>query len=164
MIIDKDLINQIGKENFPGMSRAIGNCLRWITKQFERILQSKKEQMHKHRIGAVMEGEPKLIWVKALEVPTINKESLLLREKFNHILEETLVDRELSFISVKAYHFDYSHHLMNEGKVKYWRDIDDQIKSFLVDASAFIPQRVITLSRSSASKKISEHDNRHSQE
>ena len=124
--------------------------------------------MRKHRIGAVMEGEPKLIWVKALEVPTINKESLLLREKFNHILEETLVDRELSFImevtSVKAYHFDYSHHLMNEGKVKYWRDIDDQIKSFLVGASAFIPQRVITLSRSLASKKISEHDNRHSQE
>ena len=90
--------------------------------------------MFKRRAGSVRNSEPKLIWVKALETPRINADIDLLREKFNAILEEALAARGHNYImtvkSVKGYYFDHSNHMLEPGRVNFWKEINSLTQEF----------------------------------
>lgn len=148
---DRDLLSPLRYKNRPGTSKAIGKLLRWITTEIERIIETKKESMFKICAGLVQGKQPNLIWVKALEVPRISYDSLLLHEKFNAILEETISNRYNSYIlelqGLRSTHFDFSHHLMTEGKEYFWRDINSQIADFDEGSDHMQPPPVVTLSR-----------------
>ena len=108
------------------------------------------------RAGSVAVNEPKLIWVKALEVPQVSREHLLVREKFNHILEETLCNRKNSFIlevtGIKTSHFDMSHYLLAEGRIKFWQEVDERICKFDRKLISLKPSKIISMSRSQSTQ------------
>ena len=94
-----------------------------------------------------------MMWIKALEKPTASENEEVLRQKYNDILEETLVSRKNSHIIdikdvVKKALFDRSGHLTAEGKIKLWREIDEMIQKFDQYEIDLKPQPVVSNSRS----------------
>ena len=98
MLVDNDLLKGMKSINKPDVSKLIGNCLSWITKQVELIVEIKREEIYSKRIGALQLDEPKIVWIKMLERPNATADEGILWHKYNDILEETIVSRKNNLI------------------------------------------------------------------
>ena len=99
-----------------------------------RAVLCKKEFLRSVKPGSITHYEPKFIWVKMLEIPTyINQSSLA--KKFNKMLEQTLAQKDAHYIidineiMFEANYFS-SGSLNGAGRIRYWREIDNQIELF----------------------------------
>ena len=75
-----------------------------------------------------------------------------MRQKFNDILEETLVSRKNSFIldvkeAMKNTFFDQTGHLTGEGKIKFWLELDSLIQLFNKNEISLEPTPVVSKAR-----------------
>ena len=98
------------------------------------IVETRKSDLRDKRPGTVNYSEPKFIWVKMLHRPH-RKRLLQLRKKFNEIFEETLAGHKYCYILdpdivLKTDHFDRANCLTSEGKIAFWRFLDEQLKKF----------------------------------
>ena len=69
----------------------------WLTNEIERAVTIKKEDMRSIRKGAVIESEPKIIYVKMIYRPTKNQ-VVAARNKFNDALEGALLSKHGHYI------------------------------------------------------------------
>ena len=149
-VIDMDMTLSIDRFNKPGVSNLIGKGVSWLTHTLEQLIETKKEDIYNIRQGALVSGEPKLVWLRAFWRPNYNQDVDTMRVKFNDILEETLVSRKNSYIlgitSEKAW-FDRNGNLTNQGKIKLWQNIDQQIKAFDRHEISLKPRPIVTESR-----------------
>ena len=90
-----------------------------------------------HRIlGAVADGEPKVIWVKMINRHAEYDKVLSIRTRFNNILEELIVDRRYHHVMDVNAALDHANcfsprnRLSPEGETRFWREIDQQIERF----------------------------------
>ena len=117
-----------------GIHQMITDILSWIVTNLARAIQSKKDSLLHRRQGAVIEGEPKIVWVKMLNRHAEYNCILTFRTRFNNILEQLLANRKHHLImSVEMEDTNYFApcNLLNaEGKTKFWRDIDQQIEKY----------------------------------
>ena len=164
-ILNRDLVNAVAKFNQSGSSGQIAKCVNWLSKKFEQIINQKKDEMCKIRAGSITNTEPNMIWVKMLVRPSKDNLVLKLANKFNAILEEELVSRKNSFIidpnePIHKHMFDLSGDLTNEGKITYWKQINQLIKAFDADQKAFKPNTVVS-DRSGRSRSDTTNKERH---
>ena len=153
-IPDSNILDGIAGENVPGVSNQIGKVITWLMKRMERVIELKREEMHLVRPGSLALGEPKLIWVKILEKPLENSEEIQLRQKFNHILEETLVSRKNSYIldvgNILSFeYFDGQCKLTANGRINFWEEVDNSIRKFDKQEITLKPRAVVFESRQS---------------
>ena len=112
----------------------IGANLEWLVREMDRLVTTKKLDLHKLRPGSVVATEPKIIWITMIARPAPSR-VLALKKKFNAILEETLFESRGMYIlnanqNLNATHFDRSNQLMANGKTTYWQNIDQAIQLF----------------------------------
>ena len=151
-IPDYDFVKGISTSNIPGVSNQIGKAVTWFTKKLEQLIEAKREEIYTIRQGALTSNKPKLIWVKVIEKPTENGDETTLRQKFDHILEETLVSRKNAYIldagSVLKYtHFDLCGKLTSSGRIAFWKEVDSKIKIFDRQEVSLKPHRIVSESR-----------------
>ena len=120
--------------------------MEWIVDNVSPIVETRKTDLQIKRAGAVAYSEPRIIWIKMLHRP--EKEKLMqLRKKFNEILEETLASHRYTYIMdldscLTKSHFDHSNRLNADGKIAFWRHIDDQLKKFDRQEISLKPEKV----------------------
>ena len=85
---DWDILWNINYFDF-GVSRIIGDCLEWLVREIDRIITTKKLDVSRKCVGAVMPTEPKIMWFAMIAHPSPSH-LLALQRKFNVVLEETL--------------------------------------------------------------------------
>ena len=125
----------------------------------EKTLEIKKDDLFYKRSGVLCTEEPKLIWIKSMERPSSadshNEE--MMRQKFNDILEETLVTRKDSFImdlkseSPNTY-FDNAGNFTTSGRIAFWEEVDAQIKKFDEGIITLKPEPIVSNSRAGTVK------------
>ena len=158
--IDDDIITGLVKEDKPGVSKSLGTAVSWFTNRIENILQRKREEMYEICMGSLVHNEPKLMWIKAINRPRAKESAQVLIEKYNDILEETLASRHLSYIIsledvITANHLDRKGDLTIEGRIVFWKFIDQMVHQFDKHEVKLKPRRVITESRSLQQSKES---------
>ena len=133
-----------------GISKIIGSITTWLVNQFNCAVASRREKLKELRPGSVIHGEPRLIWKKIFNHPCKDK-SLLLRAKFNAVLEETLCKHRHNYIwnIDQAFighpnSFDKTGYLNPTGKIALWNEFDDLLRAFDRDPSKFKPLPVIS--------------------
>ena len=134
IVPDKDLINHINFSS-SGTTQIVGIVMDWLIRQIERIIYQRKAEMHDKKMGSVVTGEPKIIWVKALEEchSSVVVENV---QKFNKVLESMLSTRRDTYFLDPSQHVDNtmfmksSDSLVSSGKIHYWKSVDEQIKKF----------------------------------
>ena len=147
VITDTDLLKRMTYFKF-GASLVIGKALgSWLGKLMDAV-NDRFKVLKKIRSGAVVEGEPKFIFMGIIERPHPDK-VLSLRRKYNEILEETLtLYDECYFFNPKnalsRYDFDRNNHITSAGKVQYWKLIDDLMRRFEIDNTEFRPTKIVT--------------------
>ena len=83
----------------------------------------------------------------------------MLRRKYNDMLEETLVSRKHGYVmnvcdALKSSLFDRADNLTNDGKMKLWHEIDQQIKLYDRQELDLTPRLVVSESRSIERQKL----------
>ena len=160
MMLDGDLAINIDSHNKPGVSNLIGKVVSWLTSSIEQLIEIKKEDLFQKRRGTLTSGEPKIIWIKATERPADSKDTRLLKQKFNDILEETLVSMRHQYITSVGENLkspslsDFSNNLTNDGKVKIWQELDQQIHQFDKQELLMKPRPVISQAQSETKRKL----------
>ena len=114
-----------------GASKVLGTVINYLIKQIVRIIDTHKVDCRNVCRGAVIDGEPKIIWVKVIDCPNRDK-ILSLRTKFNAILEETIAQYPNHYIidpsdGLNTDHFDHNNFFQPEGIATYWQNIDQLV-------------------------------------
>ena len=144
---DWDLVKFI---NFykPGAKDLFATILDWIMRNVDRAVQSKRDSLHHHKPGSVVESEPKIIWSKMIErVGGEYERALTVHYRFNASLEDQLASRKQHYILdvgkviVESHYFTARNHLNQDGKHKFWREVDHLIKQFESDKEILKPTR-----------------------
>ena len=121
-----------------GIAIMVEKCVNWLSKQVECMLESRIEDLHKRKPGAVY-GNTRIVWVKMFtrpEVATNHPKCAVYktRGKMNNALDDIANNRKqthvISVNSLESQHFDNNGKLNYNGKIQYWKDIDKQIKQF----------------------------------
>ena len=111
LVPDKDLLEAIDFFNF-GITKILGTCLNWLAKQFERMLESRHENIFKKCPGALRLEETKLIWVKMICRPQVKPSDarfkvLATRAKLNNTLDDLAVwHKNIQIISITSLSYD----------------------------------------------------------
>ena len=134
MVLDWDLLQFIDHCSY-GISMLCGQVINWLLRNIERTIESCKEELRKRRAGAVLQNEPKIIWVKMIN--RSNPQWILsVCTKFNNALEELLVNRCYHYILdvnkavFEGRNFTYNNLLNVRGQQVYWLEIDQIIERF----------------------------------
>ena len=134
---DEDFLLSLNHYVF-GISWLAGTCVNWITKQIERLLDSRADQLYRAKPGAVFDNT-KLIWIKMIswpEVPATHDKFKVytLKSKLNQALDDIADKHKQTYVitirSLDNSHFDSNGRLSHEGKVQMWKEIDQIIKRF----------------------------------
>ena len=93
VLLDKDLIENLNYFEY-GISELLDTCVYWLVKEFNRMFEARREDIHQKKPGALSTAtEPRIIWVAMLPRPMVQDEHKLLytnRSKFNKSLEDTV--------------------------------------------------------------------------
>ena len=134
IIPDGDLLHSYDHFEY-GTSTVIGRCIDGLITQIDAEIDGKKNALKYKRPGVISLLEPKIIWVRMLNRPGVNK-ILNLREKFNAILEQCLAESRTGYIMdpsaelLQRNMFDRRNNITHEGWVIYWRHINMKLKQF----------------------------------
>ena len=134
IVIEEEFFRMINHIDY-GVSLMIGKCLEWMISTIERIVRVRKIDVFHQRKGAVIYFEPKIVWLKMMEIePQNNSMKGVLVKKFNSILEQCLARSEIRFMMRNIrYHrnlFDHNQRLTHEGRIEFWRHVSETIKEF----------------------------------
>ena len=118
-----------------GISLMIVRCLTWIISQVLRLVDKKREYLHRKRRGAVVDGEPILVWMKMLHFPS-NSKIELIKSKFNVILDQVIVQENAGYVCspvnrdeyTEPRWFDVNGNLIHTGRVSFWQNVDRKIR------------------------------------
>ena len=105
--------------------------------------------MRDKKPGAIVTGEPKMIWVKYWINPTAEKYGSL-KDKFNAILEEILTGFRHTYIldiseaMAATTCYDCNGNLNNQEKNTMWREINQTMKKFDNQEISLKPEKVVT--------------------
>ena len=128
IMLDKDLITNAKMFDY-GAVQAFKNLIKWLVKEFNMIINTRKEDLRNKKPGAITSyAEPRLIWVKMLPRPIIESQcacaTYSLCRKFNDALEEVIRDDRHSHVlllQVQANqgNFDCDGDLTLLGRIEY---------------------------------------------
>ena len=118
IIPDLDILKAINHFGF-GVSHIIGRDLEWLMNAIDQDIDSKKDALRKRRPGALLSGEPKLVWFAIPNRPTVRREfqqhmMLAAREKFNKTLGELCAKRSNHYIVPEAPGFNIKANFNND--------------------------------------------------
>ena len=109
----------------------------WIIINMKRAVDSKRDFLMKQKASAVVENEPKLILVKMINrFGTKFERALSSKGRFNRVLEDILSDQSTHYlmdVNVAVNHgayFTADNKLNAEGRIKYWKELIEQLKLF----------------------------------
>ena len=114
----------------------LGLTLHYIIKQFDLFIDRRQTDLLDKKPGAAAEELPKLIWVRMLKRPSNTGVSIFeLRNKFNSILEEHLLDgraedHHIMSIEVNLTEYDLQGNLTSIGKELFWKEVDRAMRKF----------------------------------
>ena len=161
IIPDIDILKSIAYYG-QGASLVIGKSLTYFINSIVSIIDTRKSAMRKVKAGSVATGEPRLIWVSFLSKPNYCK-VMSLRRKYNKILEESLTMHSncniLHPIPILKNNYDRFNNLSTNGKIEFWRDIDDQLRQFDKEhdqSKAMVPRKTASAALAKHSKHQSE--------
>ena len=132
-----------------GASKVFGTIINALVKAIYKEISTRKEDMRKMKKGAVIESEPKVVWMKAIDRPGRDK-FLSLRAKYNAVLEETIADYPFSYImeidenDFSRDHFDLNNHMRANGMHVYLKSFDRLLRRFDENPARFTPRWVVT--------------------
>ena len=127
IILDKDMIDYTN-----GSMSLIEDALKWLLININADIETRKEDLRKKRPGALTTTtEPRLIWSQMIRRPGDTTET----DEFNTILEDTIAGDECSHIlkvhlNAGTSNFYRMNQISHDGKVCYWRLIDETMKEF----------------------------------
>ena len=154
-----------------GISKIIATVLGWLIRHINRLVQGQREHLRDLRPGALIHGEPKIIWLKTFNRP-YNNPNMSIRPKFNAVLEELLAKYDNNHImdvekSLRPANFERNGFLIESGKASFWFEVDRQIKRFDRREDLLIPKPVVSKVLSARKRKNSRdlpgmtHNRRH---
>ena len=114
----------------------VKEILKWMITAMVRSVEAKKEALYKCKPGALVDAEPKFIWVKMMKRLCGYNKILALRNKFNAQLEQLLSERRHHYIIDMDSRinnpcmFTNINELNGEGRIEFWKEIDDAIRLF----------------------------------
>ena len=119
-----------------GVSLMIRKCLHWLITQIDRLITIRKDALWHRKPGAVLELEPKVIWVKMLVFPSSRMD--IVHAKFNVILEQSLLQAQSGFIMntteddsrVQHSLFDGNGNMTNSSRITFWHFFNLMIWKF----------------------------------
>ena len=140
VIPDSNVVNYVWKYK-TGTSLMSGTAIDWIASQMANAVLCKKEFLRKIKPGAVVHFKPKFIWIKMLDVPSIDGS---ITHKFNTCLDEVLVTKDNHYIiDVNAELFDQAYFSRGElngfGRVHFWKEVDNNIEEFNYKRKSLLP-------------------------
>ena len=142
IILESDIIAEsVKRNNDYGFKKVYRIGVEWVMNEFNRILDSRKEELRNKRPGALStSAEPRLIWVTTMRrlfnIHEDVKTTFKMVKKANEVLEDLVkkFDKYSHIIYMDMMdefkYFDIMGKLTNTGKSTYWRVIDSTIKKF----------------------------------
>ena len=114
----------------------IKTILKWIIHNMCRAIDAKKDFLTKSKVGAVFEGEPKVIWAKMINRPGNNQfhAAVLQKGRFNRILEDLLADEkghylmDMNVATNDQAFFTDDNNLNADGQQRFWAELIEQTK------------------------------------
>ena len=137
VVPDWDLLNYF-RFNDGNADQLIKTILKWIINNMRKAVDAKKDFLMKSKIGAVFEGEPKIIWAKMINRPGYKRFNAVMLQKgrFNRILEDLLADEKSHYlmdtnVATNDQSFFTDQETLNaEGCHRFWIELIEQIKLF----------------------------------
>ena len=135
VIPDWDIL-KYADHNTYGIDKVLNRVLIWMLMNMSRAVDMRKDQLYRVKHGAVTAAEPKFIWVKMLQRMPSSDKVLMVRSKFNWMLETLLVDRKHHYvIDINPILWDHEYFnnlndLNNDGLILFWKEIDECIHLF----------------------------------
>ena len=134
VVLDHDIVTLLYKAD-AASAMVISATLHYIIKQLDMVINRYKQDFTDKKPGALLGAQyPKIIWVRMIKRPksgsvVFNNNIYQLREKFNSILEDRLMDGEaenhyLISIDVSESKFDITGNLSSAGKAEFWSEKD----------------------------------------
>ena len=136
ILTDIDIIKYINKYDYM-VGYNIKDMIVWLAKNIKRSLEGWKDDLKCKRAGTIsISAELRIVWVQALYRPPDmnNKEVFSLIAKYNQILVDVIqIDEHAHFMDITTVneyeHFDKFGQLTNSGKRKFWKAINEKLKS-----------------------------------
>ena len=127
-------------------SEAFEEIINGLITKIQRAIQSKKDHLINKNPGAIIPGDPSIVWIAVMDQLKSDDAVLSLRQKFNNMLEEVIADRKSHYLidvcDVVEQPSLYNRQGLNDdGKSEYWRAIDRRLKSFDMDKEEFKPKK-----------------------
>ena len=135
VVADGDIIKQVNYFGF-GVDFVLGPIINWIVNNMERAIDCRKTDLANRLPGAVIFGEPKVIWVKMMDKPNGYDRGLALHHKFNKLLENILYSKRNHYIMdvnqklQEPAFFTLENKLNADGRLHFWLEVDEQLKKF----------------------------------
>ena len=136
MITDLDILRFLNFFSF-GESHVIGEALNWLLINCEHSIESKHEEYRKKKPGALVAGEPKMIWLGIPERPMYDHNFTPAIRKFNRILADLVEKKENNeYLSISDHlgptqaNYHQFFKLSGRGETSFWRAIDSVIEEF----------------------------------
>ena len=164
VIMDWDIVRYLNYFDY-GVSKDLGKLIKHLVREIEKLIQICREDLATKKKGSVISTEPKVIYVKMLQRPQPSQ-FMLVRNKFNAILEETLsryhycyimdIDKALSTIA-----FGQGNQLTNDGAVAFWHELNQQIGAFDRQDISLKPSPVVSQAHEAAANRHSNESTAH---
>ena len=140
VILDKNLIEAAVQANFDyGITKMLSKWVNWFSNMIDRHVEIRKQELLNKRPGAV-ESDPKIIWIKMLDRPHVQKPNprfkvQSLKGKFNELIDDIVsAKRNNHFMSISSVeylrHFTNGGELNQMGALQYWKEFDYYFKKF----------------------------------
>ena len=132
-IPDNDVIKGSSGEFYDfGASKMSQEIMAWMIDEYFDQITKRKKELRDISLGAVLPGEPKIVYVKMIYRPR-KDEIQAVRNHFNNALQNSLYNSKLKNhfimeIEVHPSKFDHTNCLTDEGKADYWSIFDANMK------------------------------------
>ena len=137
MVIDDDiLLHLYHLLNNDSKTATIRRALTWIITQIDRAVESKIENIRQRKPGAIIAGEPKIIWIEMFNKMNGVSEILKMRGIFNELVNEIMAGKEQHYVMNvnramdDSNHFDQFNQINSYGITRFWQQVDYQLESF----------------------------------
>ena len=125
-----------------GAAKIAEELVAWLVHEIDKSVLGRKDEIKKQRKGAVMRGEPKMVYIKMMYRPGCDSIQAL-RNHFNVALENRLAKVHNHYVidaAVQYTGFDLTNFLTANGKTEYWQNLDKTLGEFDDKPSRFTPQ------------------------
>ena len=134
VIPDWDIVKHIGHYKY-GVSIIAEKILHWLVSNMSRAIEARKDDLARVKAGAMVSSEPKFIWIAMVNRIGCYDKALSMRNKFNAILEDILVDYKGHFIAniskqMADTAFYTSTSLSGIGTTHFWLELHKTLADF----------------------------------